>query len=185
MSKYNHFYIENSNFFTPADLEALIGIYKSTDSTDVLGRSQPQDGFLGAVTGKMGGVRRRAKQRAILEFCRKIQFPDITLHGMKYFMRQLFKTSVSNDKLMEWATPGRKANDRIDFKQLDFIIEAYRTDAQLLMTRFDWDWNAIKAKAHKTAFPQRYRTLRSRPRPGKRVIKRLPSVTTPMPFTSK
>ena len=185
MNKYDGFHINNSIFFTPADLETLIEIYKSTASTDELGHRQPQDGFLGAVTGKMGGVRRRAKQRAILEFCRKIQFPDITLHGMKYFMRQLFKTSVSNDKLMEWATPGRKANDRVDLKQLDSIIEAYRSEATSLMGHFDWDWNAIKAKAHKTAFPQRYRTLRSRPRPGKRVIKRLPSVTTPMPFTSK
>jgi hypothetical protein len=101
-----------------------------------------------SAAGLLGGVKRRAKNRAIIRFCSRIEFEDISLTAMRHFMRQIFGVSVSNLDLMRWATPGRKANDRVN---IDILIKnispSLIDDAQEQMQMFEQEWKVLLVRA--------------------------------------
>jgi hypothetical protein len=67
---------------------------------------------------------------------------------MRHFMRQIFGVSVSNLDLMRWATPGRKANDRVN---IDILIKnispSLIDDAQEQMQMFEQEWKVLLVRA--------------------------------------
>ena len=115
-----------------------------------------------AVRGQMGGVKRRARNAAIIAFCDGLNFKDISLISMKKVMHDLFGVAVANEDLMAWATPGRKADDRVDLAQLlkDISLNN-KKEAEQVLRDLDGEWVLVKkqaaelaAKARKTARTQ-------------------------------
>lgn len=93
-------------FFTPADHDAAV--QAMLDHPDVGSRH---------LRGLMGGIKRRARARAVIAFVQAIAPPppDATITTTRQLMRALFGHAVSvNDLHRHFATPGRRANDRAD-----------------------------------------------------------------------
>jgi hypothetical protein len=122
-------------FFSESDLSevALILLASSSKSS---------------TAGLLGGVKRRAKNRAIIRFCSRLKFEDISLTAMRHVMRHIFGVSVSNDDLLRWATPGRKADDRVDIDHLlKNISSSTMEDARAQMLMLDQEWKALLVRA--------------------------------------
>ena len=104
--------------------------------------------FPPALRGQLGGVKRRAKNAAIIAFCQGLLFEDISLISMKKVMRELFGVAVANEDLMAWATPGRKADDRVDVAQLFKDISLNnKKEAEQLLHELDAEWAQVKQQA--------------------------------------
>lgn len=118
------------------------------DLASIMARSEPGERFTTAQIGAMGGIKRRARTRAVVEFCRTIKFEDISLHGIAWVMRELFGSAVSHQMLLAWATPGRTASDRVDFAKLAQTITAdMRSDAQRVLVELSKEWAEAKKMA--------------------------------------
>ena len=105
-----------------------------------------------AVRGQMGGVKRRARNAAIIAFCDGLQFKDISLISMKKVMHELFGVAVANEDLMAWATPGRKADDRVDLDQLfENISSNIKEEAKQVLHGLDGEWVLVKQQAAELA----------------------------------
>lgn len=70
-------------------------------------------------------------------------------------MRKLFGVAVSNAELLKWATPGRRATNRVDMKLLLENISPYTKQAAADMkTAFHAEW--LEAKRIAAAHAQKY-----------------------------
>ena len=125
--------------YTKSDVDELAVIYA------LVNNGEP---YSCSTIATIGGVKRRARQRAIVEFCTNMQFEDISLHGMRHVMKKLFGVSVSNNHLVKWATPGRKADNRVN---LDLLLGNISQDckraAAALLIELDEEWPQLKQLA--------------------------------------
>lgn len=87
----------------------------------------PQDKKL---LGTMSGIKRRARARELIDFAQHLDPapPDATITSMRWLLRQLFSgRAVANTDLhRHFATPGRKADDRVDMAVLSAWLEEHR-----------------------------------------------------------
>ena len=130
-------------YFNDDNVQAVAEIFLSIPA----GETMPP-----AVRGQMGGIKRRARNAAIMAFCHGLKFKDISLISMKKVMRELFGVAVANEDLMAWATPGRKADDRVDvdlmFKDISLNI---KIEAEQLLRDLDGEWVLVKKQAAELA----------------------------------
>lgn len=109
-----------------------------------------------AMRGRIGGIKRRARNAAIIAFCHKLKFKDISLSCMRRVMRELFGIAVANEDLLAWATPGRKADDRVDLDQLFKNISLdKKNEAAQLLRELDQEWVLLKKQAAERALNAR------------------------------
>lgn len=129
-------------FDVEAMAEAIVSLKTEQDA-------HPTKGIKDRAMGVMGGFKRRGRQAAIVAFCRPIapDLGDVTLHGMKAVMRDLFGHAVGNDLLCEWATKGRKANDRIDIPALVERANVHREAAKARLAEVEAEWMEAKRRA--------------------------------------
>jgi hypothetical protein len=128
-------------------------------------KSDPKD--LPILLGLLGGVKRRATSRAKIKFCSSMRFEDISLTAMKHLMQKMFGSAVSNSDLMAWATPGRKADDRVDTeKMLKDISLSEIEQAAAMMRTLHAEWAQVKVQAGKLAAPPK------RKGKGKKTVKK-------------
>lgn len=130
------------NFFSDEDLNEVVKIFLT--ASDPLLSSHVRLISQGRVNGLLGGVKRRARNRAIINFCSNLDFEDISLTSMKHIMRLLFGVAVNNADLLRWATSGRKANDRVDIEYLlKNISSNIKEDAQVHMEMLETEWKEL------------------------------------------
>jgi len=75
-----------------------------------------------ALLGIMSGIKRRARARAIVHFTQQLAPPppDHSITTMRLLTSRLFVRSISNNDLHRYfATPGRRADDRVDLEKLE------------------------------------------------------------------
>ena len=105
-----------------------------------------------AMRGQMGGIKRRARNAAIITFCDELTLKDISLISMKKVMHELFGVAVTNEDLMAWATPGRKADDRVDLVELFKNISLNnKEEAKQVLRNLDEEWVLVKKQAAELA----------------------------------
>ena len=148
-------------YFNDDNVQAVVEIFLSIS----VGETMPP-----AALGQMGGVKRRARNAAIIAFCQRLKFKDISLISMKKVMRELFGVAVANEDVMTWTTPGRKADDRVDMEQLlkDISLNSKMEAAQLLRD-LDQEWGQVKQRAAELAAKARKaeRTPPAQPQEGR------------------
>ena len=103
--------------------------------------------FSAAAQGKMGGIKRRARTRMVLDFCDKLRFADISLTSMQLAQRIMFDRAVAHADLLKWATPGRKADSRVDMSEVEAFAVAHKPEAALACQAFEEEWNQVKKLA--------------------------------------
>lgn len=129
-------------YFNDRDMDMAKSIY----------RLAMLDGHLsGSRIASLGAIKRKARTGMVMAFCERIQFKDISLTSMRHFQRFLFGRAVSNDELMRWATPGRKASDKVDMEVLASVAERYKGEAEREMKRLDDEWVMLRKAAAKAA----------------------------------
>lgn len=129
------------SFFSDDDLNEVVNILFMASSSPLLDNK-------GRINGLLGGVKRRARNRAIINFCSNLEFEDISLTCMRHVMRLLFGVAVNNADLLRWATSGRKANDRVDIDNLlKNISSNIREDAKTQMEMLDTEWKTLLNRA--------------------------------------
>lgn len=118
--------------------------------------------------GTMSGIKRRARARAVVGFGLGLEPPDASIATMRRILHKLFNRSVSNNDLhRHFATPGRKASDRVDQKVLDAWFEKHKDSfeerARALTSQIDKEWKIFTADVTEEAAKIRAAT-RSRAR---------------------
>lgn len=108
--------------------------------------------------GTISGIKRRARARAILEFAAGLRPPppDESITSMRAVLRELFGRGVSTDDLhRHFATPGRKADDRVDMTAfrawLDEHRERFSGEAAALLAALDGEWKLFTVEAARRA----------------------------------
>lgn len=112
-----------------------------------------------ALLGIMSGIKRRARARAILAFAQQLAPPppDYSITTMRMVLGRLFGRSISNNDLHKhFATPGRRADDRVDLEQLetwyDQHVEVFSEQATALILSIDEEWRTFtRLAAHRAA----------------------------------
>lgn len=100
------------------------------------------------LTALYGGVARRGRQKAIVEWCLARDFGEVSLHGMRAVQIRLFGKAVANDLLCRhWTTEGRKADQKIDMAALLERADALKPDADALLAEIAAEWEAAKSIA--------------------------------------
>jgi len=107
-----------------------------------------------ALLGIMSGIKRRARARAIINFAQQLNPPppDHSITTMRLLTNRLFVRSISNNDLHRYfATPGRRADDRVDLEALEgwyaehsarFIVEARE-----LLRALEQEWRDFTREA--------------------------------------
>jgi hypothetical protein len=110
------------------------------------------------VGGIMSGIKRRARARAIVAFARQFAPPppDYSITTMRNILGDLFIRSISNNDLQRYfATPGRRADNRVDLARNELWLEAHRSrfehEALQLISDLDAEWELFKADAAQLA----------------------------------
>ena len=148
-------------FFTKADLLHAVGA--------MLKHVDPLDKHL---LGTLSGIKRRARARAIIEFAKTLQPPppDTTITSTRTVLRELFggRAVSNNDLQRHFATPGRKADDRVDAVVLRAWLDTHRTrleaDAARLLSDLDAEWRLFTEAAALDAGQRRRRESKARTR---------------------
>lgn len=119
--------------------------------------------------GRLGGVKRVARNRLIIAFCKELVFKDISLHTMKFAMRQLFGVAVAHEDLLAWATTGRKADSRVDRAQVLAVLDAgdVRARATARTALLDKQWKTVKLEAYAAAKRERAALVPQAAKPAK------------------
>lgn len=104
--------------------------------------------------GTMNGIKRRARNRAIVEFGLQLDPPppDLSITTMRAVLRRFFGRAVSNDDLQRYfATPGRKADDRVNLARLDAWLAEHgprlREEGLRLLGDLDAEWKDFTREA--------------------------------------
>ncbi|WP_175762305.1 hypothetical protein [Burkholderia anthina] len=146
-------------FFTSADHDAAV--QAMLDHPEIGSRH---------LRGLMSGIKRRARARAVIAFVQAIAPPppDTTIATTRQLMHALFGHAVSvNDLHRDFATPGRRANDRADLAALAAWLALHRerlaAAAEARMVELEIAWQQFTAAAAEAAGE-----IRTASRPGRR-----------------
>lgn len=108
--------------------------------------------------GTMSGIKRRARSRALVAFAKQLSPPppDQSITTIRALLGALFGKSISNNELhRHFATPGRKANDRVDMAQFDEWLDGQKehlqSEAALLLADLDAEWGTFTTLAARKA----------------------------------
>lgn len=107
-----------------------------------------------SVLGTMSGIKRRARARAIVAFCEGLSPapPDVSMTWMRKVQRRLFGRAVSHGDLhRHFATPGRKADDRVDQERflgwLTTNQEAFQDARSVMLAGIEAEWGDFTKQA--------------------------------------
>lgn len=126
--------------------------------------------------GTMSGIKRRARARAIVDFAIQLapRPPDYSITTMRAILGRLFGRSISNNDLhRHFATPGRKADDRVNTEHLAAWFaehgQGFQDGANQLMLDLDKEWRVFTSEAarHTAEMRREGRAAeRDKPAPG-------------------
>jgi hypothetical protein len=104
--------------------------------------------------GILSGIKRRARARAVVAFAHDFRPPppDQSMTTMQHVLLDVFGRAVGHGSLQhEFATPGRKADDRVDQAQLDAWLAAHRERFQIeggrLLGQLNQEWRVLTKEA--------------------------------------
>lgn len=96
--------------------------------------------------GVIGGWRRRVRRRVILDFLTSETWPDRSMWALNHLARELFGRGIDTAERRVWATPGRKADHRVDMKGLlHSVSDTMRSAAAQCMQDLEADFSRISA----------------------------------------
>lgn len=106
--------------------------------------------------GILGGIKRRARARAVVAFAHHFRPPppDRSMTTMRHVLLDVFGRAVAHVSLQqEFATPGRKANDRVDQLLLDAWLAAHRarfeSEGAQLLAQLNREWRELTREAYR------------------------------------
>lgn len=130
-------------FFTESDyLVAIAAMLGNTSLNDP------------SLLGAMSGIKRRARARAMVEFAQQLDPPppDRSITTIRALLGQLFGRSISNNALQQhFATPGRKADNRVDALRWDEWLAKHKPrlvdEARKLLSDLNEEWQEFALQA--------------------------------------